>query len=108
MKNIYMKHPLFQIKVHNLILMARNEHVKSKVGVALGRVEEVDVAFKEVEWGEYMRVRVELNKTKPLICWKKFNIGLSKPVWLRFIYERLPDLYFCCGHLGHGHKECQS
>lgn len=54
-----------------------------------------------------MRVRVELDITKPLIRWKKFNFGLSKSVWLYFTYERLPDLYFCCGYLGHGLKECK-
>lgn len=94
MKNIFMKHELFWIRVHDLPLIARNEHVGRRVGLAMGRVDGVDVDFGEVEWGEHMRVRVELDITKHLICQKKFNIGLPEYVWLRFTYERLPDLYF--------------
>lgn len=53
-----------------------------------------------------MRIRVDVDVTKTLICRKKFNIGLVKSFWLCFTYERLPDFYFCRGWLGHGHKEC--
>lgn len=48
--------------------------------MALGKVKEVDVAFREVEWGEYMSVGVELDITMPLIGWKKFNFGLLESV----------------------------
>lgn len=34
--------------------MARNEYVGNLVGEALGRVEEVDIEYGNVEWGEYI------------------------------------------------------
>lgn len=76
--------------------MAQNEYVGNLVGEALGRVEEVDIEYGEVEWGEYTRIRVCLNITKPLLRRKRMNLGLAKPVWERFIYERHLDLCFCC------------
>lgn len=81
--------------------MARNEYVGRCVGAALGRLEEVDVDLGEVECGEYIRIIVALDMTKPLLCRKKLNIGLLEPVWLSFSYERLHDFCFCCGLLGH-------
>lgn len=52
-----------------------------------------------------MRVRVTIDITRPLLQRKRLSIGLPSPVWLRFSYERLQDFCFCCGRLGHSHKE---
>lgn len=71
--------------------MARNEYIGRITGNSLGRVEEVDLEIGEIEWGEYMLIRVNIDISKILLRCKKLNIGLSKPVWLRFFYERLPD-----------------
>lgn len=40
-----------------------------------------------------MRVRVNLDITKPLHRGKKVNIGAKSPRWIHFSYERLPN--FC-------------
>lgn len=53
-----------------------------------------------------MRIRICLDISKPLVHQKMFNIGLPEQIWLWFTYERLHDLYFYCGGLGHGHKDC--
>lgn len=92
--------------MYDLPIMAKNEYTKREIGVVLGRVEEVGIDEGEVEWGEFMRIRASIKDSKPLLRWKRLNIGLSKLVWVRFEYERLPDICFSCGVLGHGHKEC--
>lgn len=46
--------------------MARNGYVRNLVESMLGEVLEVDLDMSEVEWGEYMRVRVQINITQPL------------------------------------------
>lgn len=47
-----MTEALFWIRVHNLLLMARNEFIGHEVGISLGELEEIDLDYGEVEWGE--------------------------------------------------------
>lgn len=67
-KNIQMKDVAFWIRIHGLLFMARNETIGHEVGKSLGWVEEVDLESGEVEWGEFMRIRVVVKVTKPLLC----------------------------------------
>lgn len=41
-----------------------------------------------------MRIRVELDITRPLVRKKKLTIGGLEPIWLRFTYERLLSIAF--------------
>lgn len=76
------------------------------IGNALGKTIKVDLDKGEIEWGEYMRVRVTLKVTKPLIKKKKLTIEAMELVWITFSYERLLDFCYWCGIMGHGHKDC--
>lgn len=87
--------------------MARNEKVGHLIESTVGVVEEVDLLVGEIAWGEFMRVRVCLDVTKPLLRGKKLRIGSSTPYWVRFSYERLPDFCYICGKLGHSHHDCE-
>lgn len=60
--------------------MARNEYIKNLIRNALGKAKEVNVVPDEVEWGEFMQIRVNLDVTKPLLRKKKLNIGLLELV----------------------------
>lgn len=71
--------------------MVRNEYIRKIIGNSLSRVEEVDLEIEEIEWDEYMLIRVNIDISKLLLRHKKLNIGLSKPVWLKLSYERLPN-----------------
>lgn len=76
------------------------------IGKAIGRVVEVDLEEDEMAWGEFMRIRVCLDVSKSLLRGKKTCVGSSQPIWVRFTYERLPNLYYICGLLGHSHRDC--
>lgn len=67
MTNICLREATFWVQVYDLPLMARNEYVGREVGAAMGAVKEVDVDYGEVEWGEFMRIRVTIDITKPLL-----------------------------------------
>lgn len=67
----------------------------------------MNIEHGEVEWTEFMWVRVNLDISKPLARKKKLNIELTKPIWVTFTYERLSDFCFSCGLLGHTYKECE-
>lgn len=88
-KSSIMNQTSFWVRVFDLPLMARNEYTNNLVGMVLGKVEEVDIEHEAIEWGEYMRIRVCLNITKPLLRGKRMNLGLTKSIWVRFTYERL-------------------
>lgn len=88
-KTINMNEASLQIRFFDLPLMARNEYVGNLLGEALGRVEEVDIDYGDVEWGEYMQICICLDITKPLLRKKKMNLGLAEPVQVNFTYERL-------------------
>lgn len=53
-----------------------------------------------------MRIKIILDVTKPLLRKKKLNIGHPESVWVTFKYENMPNFYFCCVVISHGHKEC--
>lgn len=105
-KNVYMKEPSFWVHVHDLPMMARNVYIGRLIGDSLGRFDDVDLVDRKVEWDEFMRIRVSIDITKPLVHKKRLNIGLPVPAWINFTYERLPDFCFWCGQLGHSLKEC--
>ncbi|XP_042964598.1 uncharacterized protein LOC122298810 [Carya illinoinensis] len=96
----------FLVRLHDLPFIARNEYMGSLLGSKIGKVIEVDIVKGEVAWGEFLRVRVAMDISKPLLRGKLVNIGLEKPVWIRFSYERLPNFCYCCGLLNHSHSEC--
>lgn len=60
---------------------------------------------REIEWGEYMQVRIKLDISKPLIRKKKLVIREFEQMWVNFLYERLPDFCYSCGIIDHGFKE---
>lgn len=66
-KNICIDEDLFWIRVHDLPLMAQNEYVSKLIGGALGQLEEIDLVYGEFEWGEFMRLRVSIDITRPLL-----------------------------------------
>ncbi|XP_042958084.1 uncharacterized protein At4g02000-like [Carya illinoinensis] len=105
---IELVHAPFWVRLHDLLLMARNEYIRRLVGGVLGEVLEVDLDKGEMEWGEYMRVRVLINISKPLLRQKRMIVEEGVSCWVRFSYERLPDLSFHCEILGHTLKECEA
>ncbi|KAF5451933.1 hypothetical protein F2P56_026987 [Juglans regia] len=97
---------LFWVRIHDLPIMARNWKMGHIVGKEVGSVVEVDLEKDALAWGEYLRIRVKLDVTKPLLRGKKVCVGSSNPFWVRFSYEPLPNFRYICGTLGHNHKEC--
>lgn len=54
--------------------MVRNTHTGQLIEHSLEKFEEVDLEEGNIEWGEYMRLRVTLDITKPLSMRKKLTI----------------------------------
>ena len=55
-----------------------------------------------------MRVRVELDITKPLSRGRRVRFGPDSDGWVSFRYERLPVFCYWCGRLTHDAKEWET
>lgn len=62
-KNIIMVDASFWIMVYDLTLVAQNEYTDWLIGNLLGKFEEIDLDNSEVEWREFMCVKVKLDIT---------------------------------------------
>ena len=63
------------------------------------------------EWGtqdgsSFMRIRVLVDTSQPLCRGRKICLEDGKVGWVRFKYERLPNLCYWCGLLTHSDKDC--
>lgn len=58
-----------------------------------------------VEWGKYLRIRVNFDTIKPLPRGKLVKIE-GKQFWVEFKYEILPLFCFHCGVIQHVNRSC--
>uniref|UniRef100_A0A453Q4K1 CCHC-type domain-containing protein n=1 Tax=Aegilops tauschii subsp. strangulata TaxID=200361 RepID=A0A453Q4K1_AEGTS len=77
------------------------------LGAKIGTVEKVDVDSQGRAWGNYLRVRVSVEISKPLLRWVT-AYSKKKKAYERYEvqYERIPHYCFSCGIIGHSSLEC--
>ncbi|XP_042973058.1 uncharacterized protein LOC122304860 [Carya illinoinensis] len=95
----------FWLQLHDLPFVSMNKTMGEKVGAAAGQVVSIDVDAGDMAWRSYLRVRVSLDITKPLIHGKVLSMG-GKRYWIPFKYERLPIFCFQCGAIKHEALSC--
>ena len=66
----------------------------------------VDAPKSGLAWGFFLRVRVNIDITKPLMRGKMIQIDDLEASWVTFKYERLPIFFYRCGILGRQDREC--
>lgn len=84
-----------------------NKDVGTLIGSSstMGSVDEMDTDIDDVGWGEFLRVRILLDLTKPLSRGRFLKLQ-GKSIWVDFQYERLPRYCFHCGIINHGKEGC--
>ncbi|OMO51701.1 Zinc knuckle CX2CX4HX4C [Corchorus olitorius] len=85
----------FWVRIYELLPIMMTEKVGAAVAGAASRVLEVDH-----QWGKYLRVRILVDLTKPLLD----KTTVSSPygeIEVEFCYEDMPDFCFTCGMLDH-------
>ncbi len=82
------------------------QHTGKQIGQALGRLIPIVDSEDEVSWGDFVRIRVALNISKPLCRGKKIDLEGGKEVLVSFKYERLANFCYWCGLVTHSDKDC--
>ncbi|XVF47816.1 hypothetical protein PTKIN_Ptkin03bG0141300 [Pterospermum kingtungense] len=107
----------FWVRIYGLLLGMMNKTIGARIGESLGRLIKADKSLGKLikaddsldggGWTTFVRLRVELNITKPLRRVIKLSSGeKQKGVCGRVAYERLPTFCYCYGFIGHADSEC--
>jgi hypothetical protein len=95
----------FWVRMYDMPLACMSREMGQRIGASMGVVEEVDVDEAGVGWGEFLRVRIVLDVTKPLLRGRFLKLR-DKTIWITFHYERIPRFCFMCGVIKHGGRGC--
>lgn len=95
----------FWVQIQNLPFSLMTIEAAISLGETMGVVSKPkDEA--EMRGGQFMRVRVAVDVTKPLCCGRTITWDQGRDRWVYFLYERLPNLCYWCGLLLHDDKGC--
>ena len=95
----------FWVRMFDLPLVCMGREVGKKLGASVGMVEEVDTDLDGVGWGQLLRVKIQIDITKPFPQERKIKLE-GKLIWVTFQYERLPKFCFQCGLICHLREGC--
>ncbi|XP_057451436.1 uncharacterized protein LOC130743278 [Lotus japonicus] len=98
----------FWVQVHDIPVGLHTEEMARSLGNALGGFLGWDSTERR-NHGGYLRIRVSVDVTKPLLRSKLLGRGANKePLRVLFRYERLANLCYRCGRMDHFVKHCSS
>ena len=97
------------VQIHGLPSLWQTEENIRKIGSKMGAVMEMDlIGDPGGGWRKFFRIKVEVDVSNPLIP----GVFLPQPnrsdVWIRLKYEKIADLCYRCGVIGHDQKSCSS
>jgi hypothetical protein len=95
----------FWVRMYRLPLACMGREVGMQVGSTVGEVEDVDVLDDGVAWGEFLRVKIRIDLSKPLARGRIIKLQ-GKEIWVAFQYEKLPRFCFKCGVVIHSNQKC--
>ena len=93
-KGLVFNNVRFWVQVHDLSLGSMNMQMASNIVSAVGEVIPGTSDAEEFEGGNFMRVRVFINITKPLSRGRKVEFSNGEVSWVSFKYESLPNLCY--------------
>jgi hypothetical protein len=96
----------FWVWMSNLPLACMSRELGVSIGSSVGVVEEVDVDDDGVGWGEFLRVRIILDLSKPIPRGRTIRVR-DKSLWVTFKYEKIPKFCFKYGVVRHGSRGCE-
>ena len=96
---------LFWVQVHEIPVRYITKKIAENLYETVGEVQKSIYAIDD-EGGHFIRVCVSVDVTLPLCRGRLITMENGTKHWIRFKYERLPNLCFWCGRLTHSDKNC--
>lgn len=99
------------VHIHNLPFELRSQSFAMELAKLAGDVKESNGQEKTACSGfarEYMRVRIELDTSKPILQGFFLRRSGRKPVWIYLKYAKLPNMCFNCGLFTHEIRTCRN
>lgn len=94
------------MQIHDLGLEKFSKENAQQIGNSTGKYIET---YREVESlnNIYLRLKVVMDTEKPLMVGFWWQNSQGKETWANIKYERLSDLCYGCGRLGHTSQSCK-
>ena len=105
-KDLDFNRTLFWVQIHDLPIGDMSPRSACEVGEIIGEVQSGVKEWGTQDGSSFMRIRVLVDTSKPLCRGRKICIEDGTVGWVRFKYERLPNLCYWCGLLTHSDKDC--
>ncbi|XP_021835968.2 uncharacterized protein [Spinacia oleracea] len=99
--NAPMRHLTTWVRIPHLSVEYFDKEFLTKIGGKIGKVIRIDQITANADRGQFTRLSVELDLSKPLLS----KFWLKGKIW-RIQYEGLKMIFFNCGKIGHSAEKC--
>ena len=94
------------VQIHSLPMRMLDPEIAIELGETLGQVTPCENS-NELVGGDFLRVHVEIDVSKPLCRGRRIALEDNEEVWASFKYEKLPNFCYWCGLISHDGKDCE-
>ncbi|KAL0012397.1 hypothetical protein SO802_007505 [Lithocarpus litseifolius] len=100
-------HATFWVQMHNIPERSLKTEVGEMIGKKIGRVIQAAEPEDDGAGSEFLRVRINIDISKPLLRCSKLRSEGKQVGWVGLKYERLPNFCYWCGRVTHGERDCE-
>ena len=95
----------FWVQIHNVLEKSLNHETGEAIGKTIGSMIQVANTEDGGAGGEFLRVQVAVDITKPLPRCCKLWVEGKHIGWVDICYERLPNFCYWCGRVSHRERD---
>jgi hypothetical protein len=98
---------IFWVQIHGLPRIWQKREYIARIGREIGSIQSIeDAAMNQIYWKKFIRLRIDIDINKPLVPGVFLPRRNNDDLWIGFKFEKLPEVCFSCGKIGHLMREC--